>query len=166
MVVLCIPWVFRYILPCGSSINNLDEGEGICNALMNHKAVWHKDCVRPFHKDKLEKLKDALAADEKARSKTGLVSDSKACQAQGDRRSTRSSSSSVDMKDDVCFLCSDPGSRSNPLHRCETKEIYEHIKRCAEAIGEWRTLGLLSDGDLIAQEGKYHAKCLVSLYNR
>lgn len=128
--------------------------------------MWHKDCLRPFQKDKLEKLLKDLADVEKACSGTGSVSDLNTSEAEGDRRSTRSSSTTVDMKNFVCFLCTDRGTRSNPLHRCETKEIDEHIKNCAESIGEWRTLGLLSEGDLIAQAGKYHAKCLVSLYNR
>lgn len=55
----------------------------------------------------------------------------------------------------------------SPLHQCETKELQDRITECAQNLSDTNILSqIVTYGDLIAQEGKYHLKCLVSLYNR
>src|SRR5277367_2892056 len=57
--------------------------------------------------------------------------------------------------------------RNNPLRQCETEDIFAHVKRCATELNDTRILALLiTDGDLVAQEAKYHIRCLSHLYNR
>ena len=40
------------------------------------------------------------------------------------------------------------------------------MRKCARDLQDENLLAKLSAGDLIAQEAKYHAKCLSNLYNR
>ena len=42
----------------------------------------------------------------------------------------------------------------------------DRVRKCAVRLGDKQLLAKLSAGDLVAQEAKYHAKCLVSLYNK
>ena len=56
-------------------------------------------------------------------------------------------------------------SLSNPLHEAMTKIISEGVKRCAVKVLDERLLSKVFSGDLVASEVKYHAKCLVALYN-
>ena len=43
--------------------------------------------------------------------------------------------------------------------------IGERVKRYATKILDEKLLAKVSSGDLVANEAKYHAKCLVALYN-
>ena len=43
--------------------------------------------------------------------------------------------------------------------------IVERVKRCATKILDQKLLTEVFSGDLVASEAKYHAKCLVALYN-
>ena len=46
-----------------------------------------------------------------------------------------------------------------------TKVIGERVKRCATKILDEKLLAKVASGDLVASDAKYHAKCLVALYN-
>ena len=46
-----------------------------------------------------------------------------------------------------------------------TKDIGDRIRRCATKLLDEKLLTKVSSADLIVSEAKYHAKCLVALYN-
>ncbi|KAK3915994.1 Putative aryl-alcohol dehydrogenase AAD10 [Frankliniella fusca] len=79
---------------------------------------------------------------------------------------TRAGSVTVRMKDQLCYFCHGVATWKEPLHQCETKEIYLHVKECASVIKDTHLLAMLeTGGDLVAQEAKYHKICLSRLYN-
>ena len=65
----------------------------------------------------------------------------------------------------LCLFCEKPASPSDPLHEAMTKDIGDRISKCAMKLLDEKLLTKVSSGDLIASEAKYHAKCLVALYN-
>ena len=67
-------------------------------------------------------------------------------------------------KTSVCFFCHEIGEE--PLHESSTFGMDERVREAAMKLNDSVLLAQLSAGDLIAQEAKYHSKCLVSLYNR
>ncbi|CAG2215782.1 unnamed protein product [Mytilus edulis] len=64
----------------------------------------------------------------------------------------------------VCFFCNENGQEA--LHESSTFGQDTRVRECAVKLNDTLLLAKLSAGDLIAQEAKYHSKCLVSLYNR
>ncbi len=65
-----------------------------------------------------------------------------------------------------CFFCGKPASGSETLRHAATFGLDAHVRKCALQLQDQSLLAKLSAGDLIALEAKYHAQCLVSLYNR
>ncbi|KAK3869744.1 hypothetical protein Pcinc_024972 [Petrolisthes cinctipes] len=45
-------------------------------------------------------------------------------------------------------------------------KVNERINECARILSDGKLLAKLSGGDVVAQELKYHAPCLVALYNQ
>ena len=64
----------------------------------------------------------------------------------------------------MCFFCNENGQEA--LHESSTFGQDTRVRECAVKLNDTLLLAKLSAGDLIAQEAKYHSKCLVSLYNR
>ena len=64
------------------------------------------------------------------------------------------------------FFCEKPAKASEQLHHASTFGLDARVRECALELQDQGLLAKLSAGDLIAQEAKYHAQCLVSLYNR
>ena len=52
------------------------------------------------------------------------------------------------------------------MHHVSTFGLDARVRQCALQLQDQSLLAKLSAGDLIALEAKYHAQCLVSLYNR
>ena len=52
------------------------------------------------------------------------------------------------------------------MHEVTTFEVDFRVRRCAHTLQDLKLLAKLSSGDLIAIEARYHARCLVALYNR
>ena len=80
----------------------------------------------------------------------------------------RTRSRSFDVSEigvDLCFFCGHPGG-SAELHEASTLELDRRVSKSAAIIEDTRLLGKLSNGDMIALECKYHAKCLAALYNK
>ena len=80
----------------------------------------------------------------------------------------RTRSRSFDVSEigvDLCFFCGHPGG-SAELHEASTLELDRRVRKSAAIIEDTRLLGKLSNGDMIALECKYHAKCLAALYNK
>ena len=51
------------------------------------------------------------------------------------------------------------------IHQVQTIATDNRVRQIAQEIGDVKILGKLSEGDMIALEAKYHAKCLVFYYN-
>ena len=76
-------------MPINVDIKQLD-GDGIEATLMRHHAGWYKTCRLKFNQTKLERLQ------KRTKEKISSVVN------------THSSHTSIDLKDDKCFLCERP----------------------------------------------------------
>jgi len=68
----------------------------------------------------------------------------------------------IDLKDNKCFLCNDPGG-SEGLHNASTYKIDPKVCKCAIALNDSVILAELKPGDMITLEAKYHWNCLESM---
>lgn len=161
----------NHVLPSGMQINSL-KGEGdIEQTFIQKKAQWHKACNLKYVSPKFDLLLSSLSKASEEESCFELQEGSQAyiSQQRGENnsaRATRSTAPLVNVKEDVRFICIEPGNKKNSLHLCATKTIYDKVKHSAEVLGDTRLLAILADGDLVAQEAKYHLKCLARLYKR
>ncbi|CAG2246636.1 unnamed protein product [Mytilus edulis] len=133
-------------------IENLDEGSGIAQSFIDHKACWHKSCNLKLNRTKLnraEKRTSRESIDEATTSK---------------KKTRHSFSVQSTSNPSVCFFCNENGQEA--LHESSTFGQDTRVRECAVKLNDTLLLAKLSAGDLIAQEAKYHSKCLVSLYNR
>ncbi|CAG2184944.1 ADAMTS9 [Mytilus edulis] len=112
-------------------------GFGIAQSFIDHKACWHKSCNFKLNKTKLNRA-------EKQTSHERI--DDKATTSKKKTRHSFSVQSTSNPS--VCFFCNGNGQQD----LLESSTFGQDTR--------------LSAGDLIAQEAKYHSKCLVSLYNR
>ena len=69
------------------------------------------------------------------------------------------------LSENHCFFCDQTDNLRN-LHTASTFEVDQKVRKCAVALKDSKLLAKLSAGDMIAIEAKYHAKCLIDLYNR
>ncbi|CAG2257301.1 unnamed protein product [Mytilus edulis] len=132
-------------------IENLDEGSGIAQSFIDHKACWHKSCNLKLNRTKLNR----------AEKRTSRESIDEATTSKKTRHSFSVQSTS---NPSVCFFCNENGQEA--LHESSTFGQDTRVRECAVKLNDTLLLAKLSAGDLIAQEAKYHSKCLVSLYNR
>ena len=68
-------------------------------------------------------------------------------------------------KENNCFFCGEVGTEATPLHEAMTPRITHRVRQCALKLQDHKLIAKLSHSDLVAQEAKYHANCLVKLYN-
>jgi len=57
------------------------------------------------------------------------------------------------------FLCGGPPD-SEKLHAVSMLELGNRVRECAKKLNDFGPLALLSGSVLVAQEAKYHARCL------
>ena len=69
------------------------------------------------------------------------------------------------MRQDICFFCRQPAGNES-LRGAATFQLDNRVRAAATLIQDTELLGRLSAGDMVAIEAKYHARCLISLYNR
>ena len=75
------------------------------------------------------------------------------------------STSTMSTKD-KCIFCNS-GKESGDLHRSSTHNINKRVRKCAVILEDTLLLGkLIISGVMMAQDAKYHAKCLVALYRK
>ena len=70
------------------------------------------------------------------------------------------------MEELICYFCAEGASASQPLREVTTLRLDSRIRKCVHDLQDERLLAKLSSKDTIAQEAKYHPKCLVALYNK
>ena len=139
----------------------MDEGPGVTATLLARNAKWHKSCRNKVNSLKLQRLQkksqsavgDSLLADSEVEPDWSLPNDApllnrkKSC-------------------DENCIFCDGPGKANDVLHKMETYAVDARVRYCAHALQDQPLLVKLSGFDVIAANGKYHAKCLAALYNR
>ena len=145
-------------LPNTLSVSRIDDGDGIETTLKCHKAKFHSSCRLQYSKPRLQRAMKRKTTDIEAESNTVCVT-KRARREQMSRKQDRS------KENPLCLFCDKPASSSDPLHEAMTKIIGERVKRCAIKVLDEKLLAKVSSGDLVASEAKYHAKCLVALYN-
>ena len=126
----------------------LDEGEGIEATLIRNKAKYHQSCRLLFNNTKLSraqkrKITPSTSGTEENREKRQRTSDPPEVQ---------------------CFLCEEEDEISN-LRQAMTMQLNERLNQCARTLNNGKLLAKLSAGDVVAQELKYHPRCLAKLYN-
>ena len=139
-------------LPNTIDISQLDDGEGIQATFEQHRARWHDSCRLAYNKTELFRAeKRKISSDHNADVPNKYI-----------RRPNRSQAQhSVDK----CFFCNRQADKET-LHEVSTFELDARVRKCALKLEDKPLLAKLSAGDLIAQEAKYHVKCLTSLYNK
>lgn len=134
------------------TLERLDEGCGVETAMVSNSAQYHKSCRLKYNSTKYERAqKRVLKAD----------SDHAPVLA-GCKRSRRSQDG---VQNNACFFCGEPPGDSG-IHEAATHQIYKRVHTCAVLLEDTALLAKLSAGDMVAQDAKYHSKCLASLYNR
>ena len=133
----------------------MNENQDIEQTLRSHTAKWHDSCRLQYNKTKLRRAAKRMAAC------TPPV-DSNAPAAKKFTRQSSVQSSVVEK----CFLCGVSANVSESLHHVSTLDLNARVRQCTLHLQDQGLLAILSAGELIAQEAKYHARCLASLYNR
>ena len=133
---------------------HLDDGSGLCNTLIKHEASWHKSCKDNINSTKLKRAEKRKICEEPSPHSPRKT-----------RRTSSFGSSYCGIKEEeVCFFC-DQVAGSSGLQRVSTFELDRKVRESAMRLKRNDLLAKLLSGDMIAIEAKYHAKCLVSLYN-
>ena len=153
--------------PPSIRVSDLDDGQGIEAALISHRAKWHKTCRNMYNNTKLDRLRkrkhddcsrmiEAATESERDPSPESSVSLG---------HFTRSFSVTSSKSTWQCFLC-DKSDDVGPLHTASTFDINIRVRHCAEVLQDSQLLAMISSGDLMSQEVKYHARCLAALYKK
>ena len=71
----------------------------------------------------------------------------------------------VPSEGDVCFFCDEVATERASLHDVMMLKLSDRVKQCALKLQDQKLIAKLSSADLVAQGAKYHAPCLVKLYN-
>lgn len=141
-------------LPPHIQIERLNNGEGICATLQQNSAKWHNSCRLKFNETELKRAR---------KRKRPESSHDIYCR----EKFTRSSSSSGSQRNqDLCLFCDTEGSDVSPLRNASTFGLDRKLRDIALKLEDEKLLAKLSPGDIIAVEVKYHAKCLIGLYNK
>ncbi|CAC5372616.1 unnamed protein product [Mytilus coruscus] len=95
-----------------------------------------------------------------------ISDDGQASLLQEARKSTRLSlPCKIRLKDYVCFFCNTI-EEDERLRETATYAIDNRVRKYAQKLQDTAFLAKVSAGDLVAQEAKYHAKCLLDLYRK
>lgn len=132
--------------------DRLNEDGGIGKTFIKQRAKWHKTCSLKFTKTMLKR-------DQLKRKSTDKTENDDSTTPKRPRHSRKT----LDFKSDICFFC-DTCDEADNLREVRTFQLDYRVRKCAENIQDLSLLAKLSAGDMIAQEAKYHAKCLLNLY--
>ena len=143
------------ITPFAISLEQLNDGSGIENTLLNNKASWQKSCRDKVNSTKLKRAQKRRDQEEDATSHIPVKT----------RRTSLAAENKLVETEDKCFFCNDVAGTGG-LHNASTFEIDRSVRESAMKLKDTDLLAKLASGDMVAIEAKYHAKCLASLYNR
>ena len=63
------------------------------------------------------------------------------------------------------FYCTTETNAENPLRQVMTKQLDSRLREYAKVLEDDQLIRRLSAADLIAQEAKYHDRCVLNLFN-
>ena len=149
------------ILLVNLNVNFLNEGKGIEQTLKDHQALWHKTCRDLFNNTKVQRAQKR--ASDKGEQEPNLRQEERGSPIKARRSSCAAQSEYLDMNE--CLFCDKPDKPSN-LRSASMLEIDQKVRECAVLLNDGKLIAKLSGRDMVAMEANYHAKCLVSLYNR
>jgi hypothetical protein len=131
-----------------------------------HRAKWHKSCRSFYCNRELERASKRVRDEVPLIDTSSDLSDFASCKRVKYTRSmsTDGRKFSTVYTNSMCFIC-DNIACNDELHCVTTIELDHRVRECAEILGDDVLMAKLSDSDLIAQEAKYHTKCLTNLYN-
>lgn len=134
-------------LPIMLDPSRLDGGGGIASTLRNNRALYHESCIIQFNNTKLH------------------TATKRASTAATDTEETQSKMQRTSQQPHApeCFLCDATGST---VREAMTMKLNKRLNECAKTLNDGRLIAILSAGDAVAQELKYHPACLAALYNR
>ena len=142
-------------LPIPLNLQRLDNGKGIEQTLIDNDAKYHETCRLLFKDSKLERVKQRTEA-EKQKSSLDLLEQ---------YSSPKMKRKSTDMGHLMCFICDKDDIKAN-LSQVETLKTCHTIKDMATELNDSKLLKSVCVTDPIAQELKYHPRCLTSIHNR
>src|SRR6218665_2176239 len=152
-------------LPSTVNLNLLNDGSGIGNTLRENRGRWHKSCRDALNSTKLERARKRKLEEITDATENNTVQQSVEQQAVY-RSCTRAFlAHSASTFDDKCFFC-ESCNDTEKLWQVRTLGVDSRVRECASVLNDVHLLSKLSEGDLIAREAKYHARCLVAFYNR
>ena len=137
--------------PVPVDLNRLDGGDGIANTLSRNQAKWHTSCRLKCSTNRLARVMRSTSAASDDESQPYMRQ--------------RTSTNTLGKESSTCFLCDEPGTDTLPLHEAMTPQITRRVRQCALKTQNQKIIAMLSAGDLVALEAKYHTHCLVKLYN-
>ena len=139
-------------LPLDIDLERLDNGSGIEATFETNLAAWHKTCFSNMKCYEKKTVKDAPCL--------STVKDIPC-------PSTLRTRNTCDTKsvDPTCVFCEEPAGHTC-LHEASTFDIDSRVRNCAHELQDTELLAKLAPGDMRASEPKYHAKCIVCLYNK
>ena len=75
------------------------------------------------------------------------------------------SPSTEKAQESQCFVCRQPAG-TDGVHEVPTFQMDRKVRDGATILEDTELLGRLRAGDMVAQDAKYHKKCLSVLHNR
>ena len=139
-------------LPHNIKILHLDDGSGLETSFKKNSASWHDSCRIKFNKTELVRARKRIENENGESEENSKY-----------LRGKKSGSSKP--KNIVCFFC-EKSEHHDSLRTVKTLTLDRKIRNIAIDVGDEHLICKLSTADMIAQNAKYHAKCLVGLYAR
>ena len=142
----------------------LQKSQGLRPAEIPTDVQYHRQCYQQFtNKNSLiilqkqsDKQKENLGAIMQQCTSYDTDESSKP------KRSSSSSSSGI-LLPDVCRFCDKTlkykSRKSQPLRKCEVKQIREKLEQYAKEKSDYCIISLVSTHNLVAAEAKYHPSC-------
>jgi len=150
-------------LPESVRFSALDDCAGIEATLIAHNAKWHKSCRDNFNTTKLQRAEKRKAQNPISGCTNVLATQQNET---SDKAQPFTRSAATNKSHELaCFFCGETSEQSD-LHEVATFEVDARVRNCAHILQDSELLAKLSSSDMIAIEAKYHARCLVRLYNR
>ena len=125
--------------------------------MVANNALYHQVCKLKYNNTKLQRAQKRTFVTE------GEIKDTPgACKC---TRFHSRSSGTEEAKEVQCFFCRQPAG-TDGVHEVATFQMDSKIRDWATILEDTELLGRLGAGDMVAQDAKYHKKCLSVLHIR
>ena len=143
-------------LPLQINLDRLDDGTGIEETLLRHKAQYHKTCYVNCNREKVERIQKKLAKSDQDQAEKESPLKAKL------RGAFRASDES--QSTGRCFFCDK--ALGDKFHTAATSKLDHNVRQMATDLRDSRLLAKLSPGDMTATDAVYHKQCLTELLTR